>query len=499
MKLKKLFITSHLLVGVSALVLLLSGIRIASLKREYLLSIDWLLPTGLVHIWHMMAGVMLLVSLPIMLLCLHRNRKEKGTLKAYNILGTLVIGISTITGTLQFLFNVVSTELQTVHFYSALLFVLFLLIHPLRYYFNRPVHHLLNVILRPLITAKTYMYSLAICVVAGVVYLSALVTPAKLLIPLISDTEFIRIDGRQTENVWAHTAPLNVFTFSGANFTSGATNVSVKALHNKTETYFFLRWQDSTKSETHLPITKTNKGWQVKSDGFELFDEKTFYEDKFAMLFSKSCNLAAAGTAHLGRKPNQRLPANTHGKGYHYTKAGFADLWQWKAVRTNSMYIMDDSYIGKPVAPVDGEIRYTAGYQQDSDYGGSYKMNWQWFNQNSVTPKRLPVKTETSAKGHASWFDYQAYRPDRDNFAVGTKIKSVLYRSNQIEGGRADVRAFGRYSNGYWQLEVVRKKQTSEKTDLELNDGICMWVSAFDRAQIAHTRHIKPLKLHFSN
>ena len=495
MKHKALFLLSHLVVGGCVLIQLLSGFRIASQQRDFWLYFDWLLPQGLVHIWHVISGVLLLVSLPIMLLTLLNQRTESVVLKTFNQIGSLIICVSVVSGGGQFFFELSHIVVRLTHYYSAVGLLAFIALHPLRYYFQKPLGHIYQIVIAPFSYKKSYLYLGAIALVSASLYLLTLANPKTLEAKAIADNVFVKIDGKDDETDWYYASEVFVDTFAGANFYSGMSKVSMKVLHNATETYFFIRWQDPTESLLHLPLVKTEKGWRVKSRGFSRFDEKQYYEDKLALLFSKSCSIAAAATAHLGSQPRSELPANKHKKGYHFSSHGVVDLWQWKAVRTNAMYLVDDSYIGKPVPPVIGEKRYTAGYQQDGDMGGSYILNWKWYNSESVVPKRLPLAPSHDAQGYVSWFDYKAYSPELDNLPVGSLIKSVLYRSNQIEGGRADVRAFGRYSNGYWNLEIVRKKKAAEETDIDLSNGICLWVSAFDHAQTAHTRHVKPLRL----
>lgn len=494
---KKLFLFSHLVVGCCVLTQLLSGFRIASQRRDFWLYFDWLLPEGLVHIWHVISGLLLLVMMPVMLFALLNQRKEKAVPKTFNQVGSALICVSVVSGGAQFLFELTHLVVRFIHYYSAVGLLIFIALHPLRYYFQKPVTYLLHIIFEPFTFKRGYFYLGATVLVTCSLYLFTLSMPTPLQSKVVADNVFIKIDGKANENAWQKAPGVTVKTFAGANFYGGTSDVTLKTLHNKTETYFFIRWQDPTESLLHLPLVKTDAGWRVKSHGFERFDEKEFYEDKLALLFSKSCNIAAAATAHLGSQPQTELPANKHKKGYHFTSDGVVDLWQWKAVRTNAMYLVDDSYIGMPVAPIIGEKRYTAGYQQDGDMGGSYVLNWKWYSSENVTPKRLPNAPSFDPQGYASWFDYKAYSPKRDDLPVGSLINSVLYRSNQLEGGRADVRAYGRYANGYWNLEIVRKKQASEKTDINLTDGICLWVSAFDHAQIAHTRHVRPLRLSY--
>lgn len=497
MKYKKLFLITHFIVGGAVLTLLLSGLRIASQQRDFWLYLDWLLPEGLVHIWHMLAGMFLLVSLPLMLFALYKHRKESAVLKAYNLMGSVLLCLSVITGAAQFIAETTYVTIRFIHYYSAIGLLVFILLHPLRYYLQKPLAHIYHVLVAPFSYARTYFYLLAIALGSIGLYIFTVSSPTSLEVAFVSDNAFIRIDGNADESVWQDATSISVDTFAGANFYKGTSKVTLKALHNSTETYFFIRWQDPTESLLHLPLVKTEKGWQVKSNGFNRFDETEFYEDKFAVLFSKSCNIAAAATAHLGSKPRNDLPKNVHKKGYHFSNNGVVDLWQWKAVRTNAMYLVDDSFIGEPTKPVIGQARYTAGYQQDSDMGGSYVMNWKWYNENIVTPKRLPKTSFAEPRGYGSWFDYQPFSVKADSFPVGSIINSVLYRSNQLEGGRADVRAHAVYKDGFWNLEVVRKTLANERTDIDLSEGVCMWVSAFDHAQIAHTRHIKPLRLHY--
>ncbi|WP_218419219.1 ethylbenzene dehydrogenase-related protein [Alteromonas lipotrueae] len=497
MKSRSLFLVSHFVVLICVVILLLSGLRIATLQHSFWLHVSWLLPQGLVHLWHILAASFLLLALPIMLWCLYNKRQENGAFKAWNKLGSYLLVVSCTTGLLQVFSEAAQAQVKWVHYYAALGLLLFFLLHPIRYYLTKPLRVLSTYLLSPFFNKQNVGLLLITIVIGAAISAYILSKPDKLVVYQIENDSFIRIDGKDDELDWQSANEVSIGTFGGANFNNGASKVSVKALHNESEIYFFIRWQDPSESLLHLPLIKTNKGWKVKENGFAHNNELSFYEDKFAMLLSKSCFIAAAGTAHLGANPLKGKPANTHKKGYHYSHSRTADLWHWKAVRTNNMFIMDDNFIGKPTAPIAGMSRYTAGYRQDSSLGGSYIMNWKWYSPKGIEPKRLPRFTETSAEGERTWFSYKAYSPTDDDYSVGSTLPSVLYRSNQLEGGRAHVRARGLYDSGYWHLEVVRKKQTQDDLDIAVEDGVCMWLSAFDHAQIAHTRHVRPLQLRY--
>ena len=322
-------------------------------------------------------------------------------------------------------------------------------------------------------------------------------------------SELIHIDGKADEGVWQQAQTVDLLTQGGANFDNGQTRVRVQVVENGVEAFFHISWDDPTKSLKHLPLLKTETGWQVEQQGFYNFDETRHYEDKLAVMVSNQCQAGGAGTVHLGPKPLQDKPANWHGKGYHYSQDGaIRDLWHWKAVRTNNMILADDNYIGPPDKVRPGSRRYSAGYLQDGKESGAYVMNWAWYKPGQVVPKRLPKSPQLltpyqqeNTEGLSwviPWFDYQPYRAENDNYPVGTRMPSVMYRSNRFEGDRADVRAFARWHQGRWSLELSRKLDTGSKYDVPLRHGVCLWVSAFDQSQVAHTRHALPIQLTFT-
>ena len=76
-------------------------------------------------------------------------------------------------------------------------------------------------------------------------------------------------------------------------------------------------------------------------------------------------------------------------------------------------------------------------------------------------------------------------------------MPSILYSSYRFEGDRAHVKAYAKWHNGFWSLEVLRKLNTRSGKDVIIQHGTCIWVAAFDHSQIAHTRHTRPIKLLF--
>lgn len=505
------------------LINLLTGMRIATLDRPYLLWFSAILPQGGVHGVHLWTGFSLL-GLAVIYAAYQWVFRKEPTHRRYNSpiniyhsvvkwVGYLALSGLLLTGLSLYLNTWPVAFIKDVHFACAITLLVYIPLHAGVYFVQYGIGALKII---STISAKDLRENTLLmvfgCFILAAIYATAIKQDHESLhmIKIAPDT-LIDIDGNANEPDWQHAKDVVVHGFGGANFQDGRTDISIKALHNNTEAFFYIRWEDSTKSMAYLPLVKTPNGWQVQQQGFHHFDEKKYYEDKFAMMVSNNCDFAASGTAHMGPKPLADKPANWHGKGYHYTEDNsVVDLWQWKAVRTNDMYLADDNFIGAPDIERPGSRRYTGGYQQDGKDSGAYVMNWKWYKKEFITPKRLPKDPaelapyqpnaypdkNTELSWVIPWFAYEPYSEEKDKLIpVGTLMPSVMYNSNQFEGDRADVRARGQWQDGYWSLELVRKLTTGSEKDVALQNGVCLWVAAFDHAQIAHTRHARPLKL----
>lgn len=521
----------HALTITFVLINLFTGLRIATLSRPWLLELSALLPQGALHCLHILGGCGL--SATVIAYLLYRvnqpTQYETSTTKVTKTfsdkyhtgvtwLAYLLVILALVTGWLQFF----DSELSVVdiHFYAALGFLLYLLLHAGGYFIQYGWAAFTRVF-APKTTNSKPSWFIVFPTVAGLIlwygigYQPSNDLPVK-NIPL---TTLITIDGIANEQVWNRANGITIMTRGGANFTNGETPVTIKVLENGTEAFFNITWQDTSESLAHLPLVKTRQGWQIKQNGFNQFDETAYYEDKLAIMLANQCSPGGGGTAHLGPKPLANRPANFHGKGYHYTNDGkVRDIWHWKAVRTNNMYLADDNFFGPPVTPRAGDRRYTAGYIADGKESGAYVMNWQWYKPQVIVPKRLPkhdhliapyqpdkqrVQQADQKTDHLpwviSWFDYTPYLVENDHYPIGTVMPSVMYRSNRFEGDRAHVRAHGQWKDGKWTLEIARPLNTQSQHDIILQTGTCLWVSAFDHSQIAHTRHQQAARLLFED
>ena len=511
------------------LINLFTGLRIATLSKPWLLEFSALLPQGALH-WLHIIGACGLSATAIAYLIYRFNQRPQRAIgitettetfsdkyhRVVTWLAYLLVLLSLLTGWLQFFDSPLSVV--DIHFYAALGFLLYLHLHAGGYFiqYGWPAlkrAFIPNVI--PNIAGSKPSLIILLPAIAGLIlwYGIGYQPSSDLPVKRIPLTTLMSINGITNEAEWDDAQEIRILTRGGANFTNGETPVTIKVLENGAEAFFNITWQDSSKSLEHLPLVKTKQGWQVKQKGFNQFDETAYYEDKLAIMLADQCDSGGGGTAHLGPKPLANQPANFHGKGYHYSDDGkIRDVWHWKAVRTNNMHLADDNFFGSPIKSRAGDRRYTAGYIADGKESGAYVMNWQWYKPQVIVPKRLPKHDELIAPYQIdhqpgrqtnnlqwviSWFDYAPYLAENDHYPIGTVMPSVMYRSNRFEGDRAHVRAHGKWKDGMWTLELARPLNTQSQHDVSLQTGTCLWVSAFDHSQVAHTRHQQAVRLLF--
>jgi len=233
--------------------------------------------------------------------------------------------------------------------------------------------------------------------------------------------------------------------------------------------------------------------------------------------------LAGGRTFHPGPQPVAGAPATMSGRGLHYTEAGYADVWQWKATSSTAGW-MDDAHFGPPLDPTPMQaanvLPYKGGFATDPGTA-NYRDNFTVEADTSggprrsrlVAPLRLPkvVAATTDALGDidldpnhgesdgARWFmtdqDSVPYSTDADaRIPIGTVIPGVIL-GGEFSGDRADVRCAARWASGLWALEVKRRLDTTSKFDVPIKSGVFMRVAAFDHSQIRHTRHVRPIRI----
>lgn len=540
----------HWAVVIAVLLTVLTGFRLtwdgigASFSRHF----DAVLLNGDVWTLHFYAALALFALATGYLVYLRRgalfSRNALGRLRLLRVQAPMRLKVQALNIALHWLFYGLALALMvtgvllylghggivvTLHKAIAVGMVIYVVLHVAGHYLQGGLAQWLRIFLperlRETPGAKAFALPLALVgAVATAFGVAALDLSTRPVLHMASGKLAPKLDGTLEDDAWRNVPMVRVHTQQGANLAggNGESDVEVRALRVGDEVFFAFRWQDPSRSIKRLPLVKTEAGWRLMNDGADTADETAFYEDKFAVLFSRHDTFGGGVTA-MGQQPLAGQPGALNGRGLHYTTDGsLTDMWQWKASRGGLLGYVDDMHIG-PAYPADaaqkaGKARYSAGYLQDPGkafYSYNYTPGPDGTLKVLARPKRLPKDpVATTAKlgkvdltpgasddEGSQWWMFESetvpYSAEADaRIPVGTVMPSTLI-AGDYSGDRAEVSGVARWKDGWWTLETRRKLKTGSKYDLDFNPGepLYIWVSVFDHTQTRHTRHVRGIRL----
>ena len=442
-----------------------------------------------------------------------RNTRWKVFNVAIYWLAFVLLAVATVTGILLYFFPGLLAHLTViaVHRFVAWALIAYIVVHVVAQLALGGLRQLLKIFNPKVAYGAAALTAVAIAGAAGAsLYVLDKAVQQELLV--VQTASVPALDGRADDAVWQQAPAVEIPTNRGVNNPGGEVTVTVRMAHDGEHLYALFEWPDTTRSQKHLPLIKTEQGWKVQQKEYGIQDEDDYYEDKFGVMFADRPQLAGAGTTHLGPHPLPGKPGPAGGRGLHYTTDdSIVDVWHWKSVRTGSTEQIDDNYFGPPMEPNPKKKRYTGGYTQDPSDGGGYAMNWEEFSDGVVQPKRLPkdpsvleqlgeVDLDPNVSDDGKFWMHMdetvEYSPELDAYPVGTVMPSVLVKGPR-QGDRGEVTAVGRWQDGRWRLEVKRKLDTGSEYDMAFDpeQPLFLWVAVFDHTQTRHSQHLHPVRV----
>jgi cytochrome b subunit of formate dehydrogenase len=541
----------HWTTATAFLISLFTGIRIAADNPKAIVS-KWLtpiLPQGEIWTWHFFAGLALFFCGSTYILYMRRSAlSRRAAPKRLKVLLLPVVSklkfaalnvalhwllyslVVLMTGTGIALYLGYGNWMIYIHSTAAFVALGYIFVHVTSHYLMGGIWQLLRIIrpTRLVVTRAMRPRPLLLGATAGVAVTLAIVgadwlTRDTLVMRQVSVAP--KPERLLDDPVWASARPVYIRTFQGINLGgTGESLVEIRAVHDDKKAYFAFRWEDPSRSVRRLPLVKQADGWHHMGDNPYIDDVTTYYEDKFAVIFSTTAAFGSGGVAHFGSKPLANEPGSRNGRGLHYTDGHMVDMWQWKPSRGGLSGHVDDMYIGPPRDPTPAEASKVARYQGGywGDPGNAYYV----YNFEALRPseyhdgqpvhiKRLPKNLAATQKAMGHWDpdpdssvddgshwwmteeETVPYSPEADaKIPVGTIIPGVLH-IGEYSGDRNDVSAAAHWQDGHWTLIASRNLTTGSKYDQDFVPGrdLYIWVSVFDHTQTRHTRHPRPVRL----
>lgn len=233
---------------------------------------------------------------------------------------------------------------------------------------------------------------------------------------------------------------------AGAGSATGAA-VTLRAAFDTANVYLLAQWDDPTESAL-------KESWLFDGTTWTRRPASTFDEDRLALFWNISVpNFATRGCGALCH-PTRMGVEHDAGPGVIN-----ADLWHWKAARTNPMGFADDQRL--TYGTRDGRLM---SFRAD-DLGSGIETANTRVTDGGARPNAMP---EGAPDASASFlFAWPALGGRAVPLAGGLQAGAVLpgYTIGAPTGGRSDVRASGAWVNGQWTVLFRRALSNGWATD----------------------------------
>lgn len=254
--------------------------------------------------------------------------------------------------------------------------------------------------------------------------------------------------------------------------------LKTKSVYTKDEIFFRLEWPDKDKSMNKKRWKFSGGKWTpIKAD-----------EDRLGVVFeiNRINKFATKGCAVLCHNESKNE------KEWYFAVSSAkekAEMWHWKAVRSNPVGYTEDGYVTTNPSKKPEE-----GRKRDAGSGKA--------KSNRTKDKSKPMYRQDPAKSASipgSLLVNQAAEiKDYSIFKDGDEIPGYMVNT-PWKGSFADVKTRGVWANGKWTLMMSRKLDTGYDDDLQFNTRkkYPFAVAVFDNAHEHNSYNSEPLKLQF--
>jgi hypothetical protein len=255
--------------------------------------------------------------------------------------------------------------------------------------------------------------------------------------------------------------------------------LKAKSVYTKDEIFFRFEWPDKDKS-------LNKRRWKFSGGKWTKFKGD---EDRLGLVWeiNRIDKFATKGCAVLCHSESK------NNKEWYYSVNSSrekADLWHWKAVRSNPVGFTEDGYvIANPTKePEKGRKRDASSDTKAKSNRSKDKSKPVYMQNPSKSPSisdALLVAEAVEIKNHS-------------NFKEGDEIPGYMLHT-EWKGSFADIPTIGVWKNGKWTVMMRRKLQTGYDDDVQFNTRkkYPFGLAVFDNEHNEDSYDSDPLKLQF--
>jgi len=303
-------------------------------------------------------------------------------------------------------------------------------------------------------------------------------------------------------------------------YTGESYNYTLRGGHDGENLYLLFEWEDNTDSQDRESwfFNEVTGKWQQENK-YANHDNDKFYEDKFGFMFPIDnpegfANGTCTVTCHTGLAltgDDETDFGNKVSRHYMKNEGELTDFWHWKRDRHALAEACDDGFVqwedDEGFATANGrknDANSISPYRNNQTFtddvtgmkGPLYvipnRENYYWIAESEIINGTAKEVTGISDLGVIA-YDGGSIDPNGDpaysqGFGSKRMPSIIINPAGQGNDGRSEVRVQAIHIGSGWQLEIMRKLNTGDPTDVEFAFGeeIPFGLAIFGNAAIAH-------------
>lgn len=327
---------------------------------------------------------------------------------------------------------------------------------------------------------KLFMIVLLAAAVGVLTIFQASIVQAKTKGDLVLTAKKVKSAPADANGSLWNKAKESTFVLTGAGSVEGKViNLKAKSVYTKNKIFFRFEWPDKDKSVNKKRWKFTGGKWtKIKGD-----------EDRLGVVFeinrvNKFATKGCSVFCHNESKNEKEW--------FYATRSAKekADLWHWKAVRSNPVGYTEDGYVVENPSK-----KPEKGRKRDADHDAKAKSN---KTKDKSKPAYMQDPSKPASIAGSLLVGEAVKITDYSIFKEGDEIPGYMVHKTW-KGSFADVKTKGVWKDGKWVLFMSRKLKTGNDDDVQFNTRkkYPFAVAAFDNAHEENSYNSEPLKLQF--
>ena len=327
---------------------------------------------------------------------------------------------------------------------------------------------------------KVAMVFLLIALIGAFAALQTPVAQAKSKGDLVLSSKKVKsAPGDAGSSTWNQAKEAKIVLTGAGKFEGQDIELKTKSVYTKDEIFFRFEWPDEDKS-------MQKNAWKFSGDKWNKIKAN---EDRLGIVFeiNRINKFATKGCAVLCHNESKNE------KEWYFAVSSSkekADMWHWKAVRSNPVGYAEDGYV-----TFNASQKPEKGRKRDAGSGTKAKSN---RTKDKSKPSHMQDPSKSASIPGTLLVAQAVEIKNNSIFKEGDELPGYMLHT-EWKDSFADVKTKGVWQNGKWTLVMSRKLNTEYDDDVKFNTRkkYPFSLAVFDNSGGHDSYNAEPLKLQF--